>query len=268
MSRISLLLLAGTLIAGEGSLMVPAVMQGTEIVDKRGSLIPQDILLTNHLGKSVKMGDYLGTKPLILILGYNKCPMLCNLVLNATIDSIKGQSLRLGRDFEMLSVSVNPKETADLANSRRNNYLKTLPMVPGQVLDDKTFEFLIGAEDQVKRLADSVGFGYRFHPPSGEYIHSAGIFIVSPDGTLSRTLYGISYRSNDLKMSLIDASNGKIGSVLDRIILSCFHYEPDSHKYGVYVFGVMRLASILMILVLGTFVLVLLMRERRLKTWT
>ncbi|MEI6790000.1 MAG: SCO family protein [Myxococcaceae bacterium] len=257
MLRISFLLMAfGLISGGEGSLMVPAVMEGTEILDKRGAALPKDILLTNHLGQPVKLGDYLGKKPLILILGYNKCPMLCNLVINGTIEAIKGQSLKLGRDFEILSVSVNPKETPDLAHSRRTNYLKSL-----NAPENSAFDFLLGSEDQIKRLADTVGFGYKFHKPSGEYIHSAGIFIISPDGTLSRTLYGISYKAADLKMSLIDASNGKIGSILDRIILSCFHYEPDSHKYGVYVFGVMRLGGLLTILILGAAVFMMWKRE-------
>ncbi|MEI6805660.1 MAG: SCO family protein [Myxococcaceae bacterium] len=256
MLRISFLLLGLSLFAGEGSLMVPKIMEGTEISDKRGAVLPRDILLTNHLGQPVRLGDYLGRKPLILILGYNKCPMLCNLVLNGTIDSIKGQSLKLGHDFEILSVSVNPEETADLAHSRRANYLKSMGAP-----ENSAFEFLIGEEAQVKRLADTVGFGYKFHKPSGEYVHSAGIFIVSPDGTLTRTLYGISFKSADLKMSLIDASNGKIGSILDRIILSCFHYQPDSHKYGVYVFGIMRLAGLLTILILGVAVFMMWKRE-------
>lgn len=264
MLRISFLLLAGSLISGEGSLMVPAVMEGTEIIDKRGAVVPKEISLTNHLGQPVKLGDYLGQdKPVILTLGYYKCPMLCSLVLNATMDSIKGQSLKIGRDFSILSVSVNPDETPDLANAKRKNYLKSLG-----VSEKSPWTFALGKTEDVSKLADSVGFGYKFHKPSGEYIHSAGIFILSPDGTLSRTLYGIAFKPSDLKMSLIDASNGKIGSIIDRVILSCFHYEPDSHKYGLYVFGVMRLAGVLTILILGSFVLVMLKRERRLKTWT
>lgn len=264
MLRISFLLVCWPLMSGEGSLRVPKIMEGTEIIDKRGAIVPKDILLTDHVGKSVKLGDYLGhDKPVILTLGYYKCPMLCSLVLNATVDSIKGQSLKLGRDFSILSVSINSNETPDLAKAKRVNYLKALGAP-----QDSPWVFALGKTEDVKKLADSVGFGYKFHEPSGEYIHSAGIFVLSPDGTLSRTLYGIAFKPSDLKMSLIDASNGKIGSLMDRIILSCFHYEPDSHRYGVYVFGVMRLAGILTILMLGSFVLLMLKKERRLKAWT
>jgi len=257
--RISFLLWASVLVAGEGSLIVPKIMEGTEIVDRPGARVPQDIKLVNHLGQAVKLSDYLGQdKPVILIMAYYKCPMLCSLVANGTIDAIKGQSLKLGPDFSILSVSINPDEKPDLANAKRSNYLKSMG-----ASQDAPWTFALGEESEVRKLADSVGFGYKFHPSSGEYIHSAGIFILSPDGKLSRTLYGISFRPQDLKMSLIDASHGKVGSLMDRIILSCFHYEPDSHKYGVYIFGVMRLAGALTILILGAFVLVLFKRERR-----
>ncbi len=263
MLRISFLLVASQLLSGEGSLMVPKIMEGTEIIDKRGAVVPKDLSLINHLGQPVKLGDYLGQdKPVILTLGYYKCPMLCSLVLNGLMDSMKGQSLKLGRDFSVLSVSINPNETPDLASAKRTNYLKAFG-----VNDDAPWTFALGKAEDVSKLAESVGFGYKYHKPSGEYVHSAGIFILSPDGVLTRTLYGIAYNPRDLNMSLIDASRGKIGSLMDRIILSCFHYEPDSHKYGVYVFGVMRLAGVLTILVVGSLVLILLRRERRLKTW-
>jgi protein SCO1/2 len=156
-------------------------------------------------------------------------------------------------------VSINPNEKPELAREKRENYLKALG-----VSGDAPWTFALGQTQDVSRLAESVGFGYKYHEPSKEYIHSAGIFILSPDGKLTRTLYGISFKPNDLKMSLIDASNGTVGSLMDRIILSCFHYEPDSHKYGVYIFGVVRLAGALTILVLGSFVFFLFRRERRL----
>lgn len=260
MRLIRLILLAMPLWAGEGSLLIPASMQGTEIVDKPGAQVPREVVLTNHLGERVKVQDYLGqSKPVILTLGYYQCPMLCSLVLNGLMDAIKGQSLKLGRDFSILSVSINPDEKPELAREKRENYLKALGAP-----QDSPWTFALGQTQDVSRLAESVGFGFKYHAPSKEYIHSAGIFVLSPDGKLSRTLYGIAFKPNDLKMSLIDASNGKVGSLMDRIILSCFHYEPDSHKYGVYIFGVVRLAGALTILVLGSFVLFLFRRERRL----
>ncbi len=250
------------MIAGEGSLRLPVQMEGTEIVDKRGARIPQDVVLTDHTGKQVKVGDYLKMgKPVILTLGYYQCPMLCSLVLNGMTDAMKGQDLKLGQDYNILSVSINPNEKPDLAGAKRTNYLKVVGAQSG-------WDFAVGSEEQVRRLADSVGFGYKYDERSKEYVHSAGIFLISPDGSLSQTLYGISFRPADFKMSLIEASQGKIGSLLERIILSCFHYEPDSHRYGVYIFGVMRLAGLVTVIVLAIVLGMFWKRERRVRAWT
>jgi protein SCO1/2 len=226
------------------------------------------------------VGDYLKTgKPLILTLGYYQCPMLCSLVLNGMTDAMKGQSLKLGQDYNILSVSINPNEKADLAAAKRKSYLGVIASGAKQSMDGHGAEllamtngsgwtFAVGSEEQVRRLADTVGFGYKYDERSKEYVHSAGIFLISPDGKLSQTLYGISFRPADFKMSLIEASQGKIGSLLERIILSCFHYEPDSHRYGVYIFGVMRLAGLVTVIVLAVVLGMFWKRERRVRAWT
>ncbi len=194
-----------------------------------------------------------------MTLGYYQCPMLCNLVLNGLLESLKTMSLKVGKDFRMISVSINPKETPDLAKNKRANYLKAVSLG-----NDADWDFYVGDEAEVRRLANAIGFQYKYHERSKEYIHSAGIFILSPNGTLSRTLYGISYKASDVKMSLIDAGNHKLGSLLDRVILSCFHYDPDSHQYGIYVFGVMRLGGLLTILIVGVMLFLYWRSEKRL----
>jgi len=259
---------AGFVLAkGEGSLQAPREIAGTEIIDKRGSFVPQDITLTNHRGEKVLLSSYFADgnqKPVILTLGYYKCPMLCNLVLNGLLEALKTMSLKVGQDFRILSVSINPAETFDLGKNKRENYLKAV-----NLNDDSDWAFYVGDEAQVKLLADSVGFQYKYHERSGEYVHSAGIFILSPNGMLSRTLYGIDYKPSDVKMALIDASNGKIGSILDRVILSCFHYDPDSHKYGVYIFGLMRVGGLLTISVICLMLFLYWRFEKREKeSWT
>lgn len=241
----------------------PHEIERTEILDKRASHLPMDVQLTNQDGKSVLLGDYFAagnSKPLILTLGYYKCPMLCSLVLNGLMDPLKDMSLKLGDDYSILSVSINPAEKADLAKSKQRNYLKA-------VHADKGWNFHVGSEEQVRKLADAVGFQYKYHKASGEYIHSAGVFILSPDGVLSRTFYGINYPTRDVKLALIDASHGKIGSLVDRVILSCFHYDPDNHKYGVYIFGVMRVGGLLTILIMGIVLLLYWRSERRDAVW-
>ncbi len=258
MKLVSCFIIASSvLFAGEGSLRLPLQMEGTEIVDKRGAQIPVDVMLTNHEGRQVRVADYLRSgKPVILTLGYYQCPMLCSLVLNGLTDVMKDQSLKLGKDYEILSVSINPNEKQDLAAAKRENYLKVVGAQTG-------WDFAVGTEEEVRRLADSVGFGYKYDERSKEYVHSAGIFVLSPKGVLSTTLYGISFRPGDFKLSLVEASEGKVGSLLDRIILSCFHYEPDSHRYGVYIFGVMRLAGLVTVIVLAVVLGIFWKRERR-----
>lgn len=251
---------------GEGSLLVPQKMEGTEIVDKRGAKLPKDARFKNHLGQDVLLGDYLKKdgKPLIMTLGYYSCPMLCNLVMNGYHEAAMALSLHLGQDYRVLSFSINPKEDVALATAKRANYVRTL----GTGNDPNGWIFHVGDEANIKRLADAVGFGFKWDARGGQYAHSAGIFVVSPEGVLSRVLYGIQYAPKDLKFALIDAASGKIGSVVDRIVMSCFHYEPDSHKYGVYVFGVMRAGAALTVLLLGIFLFANWTWERRKKQWT
>lgn len=259
----ALLLPGFSLAAGEGSLLAPRELEGTQIVDKRASKVPMDVQLVNHRGEPVLSGSYFengDTRPVILTLGYYKCPMLCSLVLNAMMDPLKTISLKLGNDYRILSVSINPNETADLANHKRGSYVEAL----GGNQESPWF-FHVGRESEVRRLADSVGFGYKFHERSGEYVHSAGIFILSPEGVLSRTFFGLKYNASDLKMSLLDAGQGRIGTLLDRVILSCFHYDPDSHKYGVYVFGMMRIGGLLTVLIVGIFLVLHWRNEKRAK---
>jgi len=247
----------------EGSLQTPLAMQGADIIDRRGTRIPLDIKLTNHIGQSVVLSDYFkaGGAPLLLTLGYYECPMLCNLVLNGLIDSMKGMNLKLGQDFNILSVSIDPKEKIEIAAEKRANYLASFAVNEHGEL----WPFHIGEETEVKRLADSVGFGYRYDETIKQYAHAAGVFVLSSDGTLSRTLYGIQYKAADLKFSLMEASNGRIGSLMDKVLLTCFHYDPDSHKYGVYIFGLMRVGGLLTVLVLGAVLVFLWRRDRYIK---
>jgi protein SCO1/2 len=255
---------ASSQVSKEGSLMAPRELKDTEIIDKRGSKVPMDVMLTNHLGQPVRLGKYFNGddhRPVILTLGYYKCPMLCSLVLNGLLEPLKTVSLKLGDDYRVVSVSINPQEDAELAAAKRKGYLTALGAT-----QSGPWDFHVGEEAQVRRLADSVGFQYKYHERSKEYVHSAGIFILSPEGVLSRTLYGIAYKEADLKMALLDAGKGKIGSLLDKVILSCFHYDPDSHKYGLYVFGVMRLGGLLTVLILGIVLALYWRNEKRAKT--
>jgi protein SCO1/2 len=253
----------------------PKALEGTEILDKLGAKVPLDVKLTNDDGQVVRLADYFpaarrpgtgtqpsgeeGGAPVLLTLGYYQCPMLCSLVLNATLEALQKVSLDVGEDFRVVTVSIDPKETVALAKQKRDNYLAEY----GREGAAKGWRFHVADEAAVKRLAEAVGFQYRYDEEQQQYAHGAGIFFLSPDGTLTRTLYGLSYSPVDVKFALMEASRGEVGSVTDRILMSCFQYTPDGQKYGVYVWGVMRLGGILTILFLGTMLFVLWRRERR-----
>lgn len=251
--------------AGEGSLQTPHVLDGVDVKDRSGNSLPLDMKLTDHNGNMTTLQAYFGDNarglPTILTLGYYQCPMLCSLVLNGLTESLnKIDSLKLGKSFNMISVSIDPRETADLAKSKRVNYLKSV-----NASDDAPWSFNVAEESEIKRLAEAVGFEYKYIKKVDQYAHGAAVFVISPKGMISRTHWGIAYAPRDLQLSLMDASEEKIGSVLERVLLSCLHYDPDSHTYGLYIFGVMRLGALLTVLALGFFMWLFFSRERNAK---
>jgi len=233
----------------EESMRMPKQMQGAEIVEKRGAKIDGNLVFTNHKGMSTPMKTIFNdeqTRPAVVILGYYGCPMLCGLVSKAFLETIPKMSLVLGEDYRVLSFSIDPKEKSDLSAAKRQSHLKALK------LDDGDWEFYTGDEASIKTLADTLGFGYNYDASSEQYAHGAGVFILTPNGVLSNTLWGVAYDPWTTKAALMDASGGKIGNVLDKILMTCFHYVPDKHKYGFYVFGAMRLGAALTVLFLGS----------------
>lgn len=246
----------------EESERVPQEMQGAEIIDKLGTKVKGDYVFTRHDGKSVALSEYFGEdQPVIVMtIGYYGCSMLCNMVLKALLETMEKMSLSLGVDYRVLSFTINPNEKPDLAAAKRATHLKALG------LEDGAWDFFTGDEKTIAALAKDVGFGYKFHEASGEYAHGAGIFILSKDGTLSRTIWGLSYDPWTTKMAIVEAGEGKVGSVVDRILMSCFHYVPDKHKYGLYVFGAMRVGGALTVLFLGSMLAWYWLSERRRRT--
>jgi protein SCO1/2 len=244
----------------EESMRVPKEMEGAEIVDKRGAKIDQSLVFTRHDGAKVNLSEYFGSAqklPAIVTLGYYECPMLCSLVLKALIESVKQQSLVLGLDYRILSFSINPNEKPELSALKRKSHLKALSR------DDGAWEFFTGDEKSIAQLASELGFGFKFDPRTGDYAHGAGIFILTPDGVLSRTMTGLIYEPRDTKFALMEATGGKIGTVFDRILLTCFHYVPDKHKYGLYVFGTMRVGAALTVFFLASMLTWYWFSERR-----
>lgn len=209
------------------NLGVPEELKGVDIIENLDAQLPLDARFTDDAGRQVSLRDYFdGKRPVLLQLGYNRCPMLCSLVLNGAFDGLKGVDWTPGNEFEMVSVSIDPTETATLAKAKKEAYLADFDRAgaaPG-------VHFLTGTEVMSKAVADAVGFQFK-RQPDGEYAHAAAIFLIKPDGKISRYMYGAKFEPKDLRMGLLEASQGRIGTTLDRFILWCHIYDPDARGY-------------------------------------
>lgn len=233
-------------------------MTGIGITEKLGESIDLNLEFTNEVGQSVRLGDYFAAKkPVIISLAYYECPMLCGIVLNAVVDGLKGLDWSPGKEFTLINVSIDPKEKFDLAATKKKNLIEAL----GKPEVAAGWHFLTGEENPIKTLATQLGFGYRWDEKEKQYAHGAGIFVLTPEGKLSRILYGIQYRPSDLRLSLLEASSGKIGTIIDRLILFCYAYNPVTRQYSMMLTRVMQIGAIVTTLLLGAFIAVARKRE-------
>jgi protein SCO1/2 len=238
----------------------PADLEGMKVTEHLDEKIPLDLEFTDHNGKPVKLSDYLdGQRPVILTLNYYRCPMLCGLMLNAAVDGLKEIEWTIGEEFGMLTVSFDPIETYDLANLKRQNYLRDY----GRPEAGGGWDFLVGKSESIDKLLDATGFPIRWNEGRSEWIHPACIMILTPDGRLSRYLYGVYYDPKTLRLSLVEASQGKIGSTVDQILLWCYHFDPQEGSYTLAAMRLARAGGILTLIVLGSFLTFLWRREHR-----
>jgi len=239
---------------------VPAALEGIEIVDHTGELIPGDVALVDEAGRPVHLGDFYGLgRPLIVQLVYFQCPMLCNLVLNGYVAGARSIDWVPGRDYEVVTVSFDPRDDVVAAAKKKANYVEAL----GKPDAAGGWHFLTGTGPQVRRLADALGFRYRWLEKEKQFAHAAGIFVLTPEGRVSRTLYGIEFAPKDLRLSLVEAGEGKLGSPFDRILLYCYQYDAKTHKYALVARNAMKLGGLLTMTALGTLLGVLWSRDRR-----
>ncbi len=266
-SRIRLLLAALTLAlaalvypraASAKDTSVPAELQGIDIEERPGSPLPRDITLQDQSGRPVKVGEYLdGKRPVVLILAYYECPMLCTLVITGALEEMKKLRWTAGDEYRVVVVSFDPRDTAESAARKRLNYVDAY----GRPVAEKGWDFLVGDEAQVKALAAAAGFHYRWDEGQKQFAHAAGAFVYTPDGRLSRTLYGITFPG--LKLALLEASEGKIGTVMDRVLLFCFHYDPLARGYVIATTRLVRASGALTLAALALWLLRFWRRERK-----
>lgn len=231
----------------------PELLKEVGIDQKLNGSIPLDLMFRDEHGNDVTLGQYFGSKPVILTLVYYDCPMLCTQVLNGLDRSIEQVPMSVGKDFDVVTVSIDPTEQPTLAEAKQAVYLGMYNR-PGAQLG---WHFLTGEESQIKQLAASVGFRYAYDPDSKQYAHASGIMLLTPEGKISRYFYGVTYPARDMRLGLVEASEGKIGSPVDQVLLFCYHYDPHTGKYGLLISRVLQLAGLATVLIGGIFLLVL-----------
>jgi protein SCO1/2 len=249
-----------TAVRGQVVLETTDDLKRIDVEEHLGDTIPLDLTFVDEDSQTVELGSFFNQgKPVLLVLGYYECPMLCNLVFNGLVDGMKPLSLTPGDDFQIVTVSIDSAETPQLATAKKANYVQQL----GKQIDPSSWEFLVGDEGQIERLAGAVGFKYFYDKKRDEYAHPAVIFLLTEQGVISRYLYGIEFKTSDLKLGLLEASQGKLGSTVDKIILYCFHYDPDAEGYVVVAGNVMKLGGVATLAALVIFLSILWVGERR-----
>jgi protein SCO1 len=237
----------------------PAILNKVGITQNLNMRVPADLAFRDETGKSVRLGDFFGKEPIVLSLVYFECPALCTEVLNGELRTMNAISLNLGKDFEAVTVSFEPKDTPVLAKAKRDVYVGQYGR-PGAV---DHWHFLTGDQQSIDALTNVVGFQYAYDASIRQYAHAAAVAVLTPDGRIDRYFYGVQYPARDFRLGLVEASEGKIGTLTDHALLYCYQYDPMTGKYGVVVMNVLRAAGGLTVLILGIFMTVMFLRERK-----
>jgi protein SCO1/2 len=244
----------------ETKTVAPPGLEGVGIDQRLNEQVPLDLVFKDEQGKTVRLGDFFQSgRPVVLNLVYYECPMLCTEVLNGLTSALKVIRFVPGKEFEVVTVSIDPRETPQLAANKKEMYLKKL----GNPAAAKGWHFLTGEQAQISKLADAVGFRYRFDPKLNQFAHAAAIMLVTPSGRLSQYYYGVEYSAKDMRLGIVEASQNKIGSLADQVLLYCYHYDPRTGKYGATITNIIRLAGLATVIVLGSVIVVLFRQEKK-----
>lgn len=238
----------------------PEILGRAGFDQKLGAALPLDLTLRDETGATVRLGDYFGQRPVIFVLAYYRCPMLCTLVMNGIGETTQKLPFELGKDYEIVTVSIDPTDTPELATKKKANYVKEFALANA----GRGWHFLVGDQAAIQQIADTVGFKYAYDEKAKEYAHASGIMLATLDGKLSHYFYGVTYPARDVRLGLVEASANRIGSPVDQLMLFCYHYDPVTGKYTAALMKIVRLGCFATILSLGTYILVMFRRESRL----
>lgn len=229
---------------------LPKVLNDVGIEQKLNEQLPLDTEVKDENGKTVKIGEFFGKRPVILALVYYECPMLCSEVLNGLTGTLKGLNFSAGKEFDVVALSFDAKENEkpELAKNKKENYLKRY----GREGSENGWHFLTATQDSIDKITKAVGFGYKWDEQSQQFAHAGAIMVLTPDGRMSKYLYGIDYAPKDVKFAIMESGENKIGTPVDQLLLYCYHYNPATGKYGLQILNIIRIGGIFTLLGMGT----------------
>ena len=243
---------------GDPASAKPGILSRIGIDQRLNHHVPLDLPFVDESGKDVKLGDYFGKRPVLLALVYYECPMLCTQVLNGVTGALKTINFDVGKQFDVVAVSINPREGPGLASQKKAAYVERY----GRPQTAAGWHFLTGKEENIRKLAAAVGFRYEYDEETKQYAHGAGVELITPKGKIARYFYGIEYAPRDLRLGIVEASEERIGSPIDTALLLCLHYDPMTGKYGPTALTAVRIGAVLTIVAFAAFLFVSLRRER------
>lgn len=242
-----------------GSTQLPAALEGVGITQRLNQQLPLDLVFRDEYGQAAPLGQYSGRKPVLLALVYFECPMLCTQILNGMEMGLKAVSFNPGRDFEVVVVSFDPKDTPELALAKKRNYVRRY----GRPDTANGWHFLTGEPEAIRTLTEAVGFHYRFDAATRQFAHASAIYLTTAQGRLSHYFYGVDYSPRDLRLGLVEASENKIGNPVDAVLLYCYHYDPATGKYGAIALNMLRIAAAAFVIFGAGFLWLMLRRDWR-----
>ena len=237
----------------------PSALTGVTIEQKLNSQLPLNAQFRDENGETVQLGQYFGKRPVVLALVYYDCPMLCTQILNGLVRAAKVMNFTPGKEYDVLAISFDARETPKEALAKKTVYMKDY----GRPETENGWHFLTGGPDSIKRVTEAVGFRYKWDVYTATFAHASAIYVLTPDGKLSKYFYGIEYSPKDMRLGLVEASANRIGSAVDQVLLFCYHFDPTSAKYTFIAMDLLRAAGAATVLLLGGFVFIMLRRDRQ-----
>ena len=245
--------------AGTASTFVPPMLEEVSFKQHLGEVLPLDAMFRDDDGRPVALGTLFGQRPVLLAFVYYECPMLCTQVMNGLSSALKAMPFAAGQDYDVVLISFDSRDTPEIAAEKKRAHLEYWSAES----DAASWHLLTGDEASIERVTSAAGFTYQFDERTGQFAHVSGILVATPEGRLSRYFYGVEYSPKELRLALVESGQGAIGSAIDELLLYCFHYDPESGRYGVVVMNVIRLGGVMTVLLMGGFILIMRRRESR-----